>query len=64
MTESRKSPYHPKEYKEKSQHAAARALRRTGAVSTGAAAYREEFGRDYGADLDEPLDATESGKEF
>jgi hypothetical protein len=33
-------------------------------AAAGRVAYREEFQRDYGPDLDEPLDGTESGYEF
>lgn len=33
-------------------------------VRTGRSAYREEFQRNYGPDLDEALDRVESGLEF
>jgi len=34
------------------------------AAAAGRTAYREEFQRDHGPDLDEPQDVTESGHEF
>lgn len=33
-------------------------------VTAGRSAYREEFQRNYGPDLDEALDSVESGHEF
>jgi hypothetical protein len=33
-------------------------------AAAGRTAYRDEFERDFGPDLDEPLDVTESGHEF
>jgi hypothetical protein len=36
----------------------------TGAGASGRTSYREEYERDRGPDLDEPLDSTESGNEF
>jgi hypothetical protein len=33
-------------------------------AAAGRTAYREEFQRDYGPDLDETVDGTESGREF
>jgi hypothetical protein len=69
MTEPRKSQHRPKAhpenayYGEKAHHGTARAQRRAGELAAGATAYREEFERNYGPDLDEPLDGTESGHE-
>jgi hypothetical protein len=36
----------------------------TGPLPAGRTAYREEYQRDYGPDLDEPPDRAESGHEF
>jgi len=64
MTETRKSRLYPKAEQEKGRHEAARAKRRAGVLAAAATVYREEFDRDFGPDLDEPLDVTESGHEF
>jgi hypothetical protein len=48
-------------HKEKTYHGVASTKGGAGAVAAGRTAYREEYQRDYGPDLDEPLDGTESG---
>ena len=62
MTESRKSQHRPKGHRENAHRFAARA--KPGAEAAGRTNYREEFDRDYGPDLDEPLDSTESEHEL
>lgn len=68
MAEYRKS-HHPKlhqekdRYGEEAHHDAARTKRRAEELAA-TTAYREEFERDYGPDLDEPLDRIESEQEF
>jgi hypothetical protein len=64
MTETRKNHLHLPAYKDKGHHGAARAKRRAGVLAEASTAYRGEFDRDFGPDLDEPLDVTESGHEF
>ena len=64
MTETRKSRLHQKVDWDKGRHEAARAKRRAGILAAGATVYREEFQSDVGPDLDEPVDVTESGREF
>jgi hypothetical protein len=64
MTETRKNRLYPKMDSDKGRLEAARAKRRAGVLAAAAAVYREEFARDFGPDLDEPLDVTESGHEF
>jgi hypothetical protein len=63
MTEPRNGAHHTKVHQEETYHGLARA--KGGAESpAGRTAYREEYQRDYGPDLDEPLDGIESGHEF
>ena len=62
MTEARKSQHRPKSHRENTYRIAART--KPGAEAAGRTKYREEFERDYGPDLDEPLDSTETGHEF
>ena len=64
MTETRKSRLYPKGDSDKGRHEAARAKHRAGILAAAATVYRGEFERDFGPDLDEPLDVTESGHEF
>ena len=66
MTESRNSEQHTKGYREKTDLGVTSTSARGGAerVAAGRTAYREEFQRDYGPDLDEPLDRAEAGREF
>jgi len=61
MTEPRNTEHHTKMHKEKTYHGVASTKGGAGAVAAGRTAYREEYQRDYGPDLDEPLDGTESG---
>jgi hypothetical protein len=65
MMEPRKREHHAKVRKENAYHGAAHTKHGAGvATAAGRTAYREEFERNYGPDLDEPLDGTESGHEF
>jgi hypothetical protein len=64
MIETRKVRLYTKAEQDRARHAAARAKRRAGALAAAGTVYREEFQRDVGPDLDEPLDVTESGREF
>ena len=62
MTEPRNSEHHTKVHQERTYHRIASTKGGAGAVAVGRTAYREEYQRDYGPDLDEPLDRTESGR--
>jgi len=64
MTEPRNSEDHTKVHQEKTYHGLASTKGGAWAVAADRTAYREEYQRDYGPDLDEPLDGTESGREF
>jgi hypothetical protein len=64
MNEPRNSEHHTKAHQEKTYHDVASAKGGAAAAVAGRAAYREEFGHNYGPDLDESLDGTESGHEF
>ena len=64
MTEPRNSEQHGKLHQERSYHGATSAKGGAGPEAAGRTAYREEYQRDYGPDLDEPLDTAESGHEF
>ncbi len=64
MVETRKVRHYTKAEQDKARHAAARAKRRAGGLAAAGTVYREEFQRDVGPDLDEPVDVTESGREF
>ena len=59
MTEPRDSEHHPKVHQQKKYYGVAST--KGGAAAAGRMSYREEFQRDYGPDLDESLDGTESG---
>jgi hypothetical protein len=59
MTEPRNSEHHTRVHQENSYPGVVGAR-----AAAGRTAYREEFQRDYGPDLDEPLDGSESGHEF
>ena len=61
MTEPRNSEFYTKVYQKLTYHRIASTKGGGGAVAAGRSAYREEYQRDYGPDLDEPLDRTESG---
>jgi hypothetical protein len=64
MTKPKNSEDHTKARQEATYHSEASTKGGGGAVVTGRTAYRQEFERDYGPDLDEPLDGIESGHEF
>jgi hypothetical protein len=64
MTEPRNNRQHTKVHQEKKYHRVASRKGGAEAVTAGRTAYREEYQRDYGPDLDEPLDGTESRHEF
>jgi hypothetical protein len=64
MTESGNSKRHSKLPQQGKRHAVADAKRGGWAMAAGKTAYREEFQLDYGPDRDEPLDGTESGREY
>ncbi len=63
MTRPRNSEHHTKVHQERTYHGETSTKGGGGGVATGKTAYREEYERDYGPDLDEPLDGTESGRE-
>lgn len=63
MTEARRIERHAKVPQQGTYRGAARPGGAS-AMAAGRTAYREEFQRDYGPDLDEALDGTESGHEF
>jgi len=64
MTESRKTQLHRKVRQGKNHHGDVGTKHRAEIMTTGVTAYKEEFERDRGPDLDEALDGTESGQEF
>lgn len=64
MTEPRNGEPHTKAHLERTYHGVTSAKGGAGPVAAGRTAYREEYQRDYGPDLDEPLDRAESGHEF
>jgi hypothetical protein len=64
MTEPRNSEHHVKVHLERTYHGVTSAEGGAGPVAAGRTAYREEYQRDYGPDLDEPQDRAESGHEF
>ena len=64
MTEPKNSEHHTKIHQEKTYHGVASTKDAAVAGVAGRRAYREEFQRDYGPDLDESLDGNESGPEF
>jgi hypothetical protein len=64
MMEPRNSEHHAKIHHEKTYHGVASPKGGAAIVAAGRSAYREEFQRDYGPDLDESLDVTESGHAF
>jgi hypothetical protein len=63
MTESRNSEHYTKVPQRKNYYSVARTKGGAAAAVAGRTAYRQEFQRDYGPDLDESLDETESGHE-
>ena len=65
MTEPGKRQHHTKARQKSGYDGRAGSERGAGArVPAGRTPYREEFERNYGPDLDEALDETESGHEF
>ena len=64
MTEPRNSEHHRKVHQEKAYYGVASTKGGAAAAVAGRTAYRQEFQRNYGPDLDESLDGTESGHEF
>jgi hypothetical protein len=64
MTEPRNSEHHTKVHQEKTYHGVASTKGGAAAAVAGRTAYRQEFQRNYGPDLDESLDGIESGHEF
>jgi len=63
MTKPKSSGHYTKVYQEDS-YPGVTSPKGGARAAAGGAAYREEFQRDHGPDLDEPLDGTESGQEF
>jgi hypothetical protein len=64
MTEPRISEHHTRLHQQKKYYSAASTKRGAAAAAAGRTAYRDEFQRDYGPDLDESLDGTESRYKF
>ena len=64
MTEPRNIEHHTKTHRQGKYYAVTSAKGGAAVAEAGRTAYREEFQRDYGPDLDESLDGTESGREF
>jgi hypothetical protein len=63
MTDPRSDERHTKVPRQKKYYGVASTKGGATAVA-GRTAYREEYQRDYGPDLDEPLDGTESAQEI
>ena len=63
MTDPRSDERHTKVHRQKKYYGVASTKGGAAAVA-GRTAYREEYQRDYGPDLDEPLDGTESAQEI
>ncbi len=64
MTEPRNIEHHTKTHRQEKYYSVASAKGGAAVAEAGRTAYRGEFQRDYGPDLDESLDGTESGREF
>jgi hypothetical protein len=64
MMETRNGEHHTKVHQQKKYYGVASRRGSAAAAVAGRTAYREEFQRDYGPDLDESLDGTESRHEF
>ena len=64
MTQQRNSEHRTKVYQQDRSYGVARANGSAAVALAGRTAYREEFQRDHGPDLDESLDGIESGHEF
>jgi hypothetical protein len=63
MTDPRSDERHTKVGRQKKYYGVASTKGGAAAVA-GRTAYREEYQQDYGPDLDEPLDGTESAQEI
>jgi hypothetical protein len=61
MTEPRNSEHHTKAHRQEKYYAVASTKGGAAAAVAGRTTYRGEFQRDYGPDLYEPLDGTETG---
>jgi hypothetical protein len=61
MTEPRNSEHHTKAHQQEKYYGVASTKGGAAAAVAGRTAYRGEFQRDYGPDLDESLDGTETG---
>jgi hypothetical protein len=64
MTEPKSSEHHTKVHQPKKYYGATSTKDGAAAAVAGRAAYREDYMRDHGPDLDEWLDGTESGQEI
>jgi hypothetical protein len=64
MTEARNNEHRTKVHRQTKYYGVASTKSGAATAVAGRTAYREEFQRDYGPDLDEPLDGTESRREF
>jgi hypothetical protein len=64
MTEPRNGGPDMKAHQERTYRSVMSAKAGAGPVAAGRTAYREEYERNYGPDLDEPPDRAESGHEF
>lgn len=64
MTKSRMHEDHAKLHQEEAYHRLRSTKGSAGTVAAGRTAYRDDYQRDYGPDLDESLDKVESGHEF
>ena len=63
MTEPRNGEPHMKAQQERTYHGVTSAKAGAGPMAAGRTAYREEYERNYGPDLDEPRDRAD-GREF
>jgi hypothetical protein len=64
MTEPRNNEHHSKVHQQEKYYGVASTKGGAASTMVGRTAYREEYQRDYGPDLDESSDGTESGHEF
>ena len=64
MTELRNRAHHTNARQQEKYYGVTSAKGGAAVAEAGKSAYREEFQFDYGPDLDESLDGTESGREF
>ncbi len=63
MTQPRNSEHQTQLHRQKKDYGVGGTKGSGAAAVAGRSAYRQDFQRDYGPDLDEQLDATESGHE-